>query len=428
MSTTYWRGDAIAVAQVDSFTPGGTIEVGDIFIITINGKSVSYSAVGTTVASVCTGMTAVLNASTIQEFEEITWADGTTTITGTADTAGKPFTATATTTESNGGAADAQTFVRAAVTANSGPNDIAVAANWSGGAVPTNEDVVIEATSSSLLYNLSAQSGETWASLTVKQNFTGTIGLPRMNVDGGSGNDSYLEYRATYLTVGITAATIGSGPGAGSGRIKINTGSVAGTLVVLNTGAPLENGIPALLWKGTSASNVVEVNKGSVGIAFFEGAGETANVSGGFRVSYTNQQLSDVDVVCGSGVTIGTLTKSGGKLQTASNITTANLMVGQGEWTHLAGTLGTLTMDGQTLYYQSSGTITAANIGGASVLDFSRDPTSRTVTALNIKSAGVTVLDPNETCTWTAIAAFPAGVGIEDCTLRFGKGKTITVA
>lgn len=427
MATTYWRGDAPAVAQVDSFTPGGTIEVGDIFIVTINGKAVSYSATGTTVASVCTGFAAVLTASTIQEFQEITWADATTTITGTAVTAGKPFTATATTTESNGGAADAQTFVRAAVTANSGPNDIAVAANWSGGVVPTNEDVVVEGTDSSLLYNLSAQSAETWASLTVKQNFTGRIGLPRTNTDGGTGTDSYLEYRATYLTVGITTITIGSGPGAGSGRIKINNGSVATTITVLNTGSSLDDG-PAMLWKGTSASNVVEINKGSVGIAYFEGAGEAANVSGGFRVSYTSQQLSDANVICGTGVTIGTLTKSGGKLQTASNVTTANLAPGQGEWTHLAGTLGTLTMDGQTLYYQSSGTITAANMGAGAVLDFSRDPTPRTVTALNIKSAGVTVLDPNKTVTWTGLGAFPAGVGIEDCTLRFGKGRTLSVA
>ena len=83
-----WLARALARAQVDTLTPGGTIEVGDIFIVTINGKSISYSATGTTVASVCTGLHALLAASTIPEFVEITWTDSTTHITATSATAG----------------------------------------------------------------------------------------------------------------------------------------------------------------------------------------------------------------------------------------------------------------------------------------------------------------------------------------------------
>jgi len=63
------------IAQVDSLTPASTIEVGDLFTATINGKTLSYAATNTTIASVTAGFTTAWNASTIPEFAEITAAD-----------------------------------------------------------------------------------------------------------------------------------------------------------------------------------------------------------------------------------------------------------------------------------------------------------------------------------------------------------------
>ena len=55
--------------------------------------------------------------------------------------------------------------------------------------------------------------------------------------------------------------------GNGSGRLKFDVGSTACTLNVFNTGQRVGAGGPALTWKGTNAANVVNINKGNVGIA-----------------------------------------------------------------------------------------------------------------------------------------------------------------
>ena len=117
MATRIWRGDAVDVTQVDTLTVGGTVEAGDKFITTINGKDVTVSATTTSTSTTATEIKTALAASTIPEFAEITWTVNSAVVTGTAKVAGKPFTVTATTTESNGDAADAQTYTRAASTA-----------------------------------------------------------------------------------------------------------------------------------------------------------------------------------------------------------------------------------------------------------------------------------------------------------------------
>ena len=137
MATKRWQGGAAAVAQITTLTPGGTIEISDLFKVTINGKVVSYAATDTTVASVCTGLAAALEASEEPEFTEIDWADSVTCVTATAGTAGVPFTLSVETTESDSSAADTQTFSASTTTSSSGPNHWDTALNWSGGSVPT---------------------------------------------------------------------------------------------------------------------------------------------------------------------------------------------------------------------------------------------------------------------------------------------------
>ena len=71
-------------------------------------KTVSAPAAAATVADVCVGLTALLVASTIPEFLEITWANSaSTTITATAKTAGKPFTQTSAGSHGKTGSRDA---------------------------------------------------------------------------------------------------------------------------------------------------------------------------------------------------------------------------------------------------------------------------------------------------------------------------------
>ena len=422
MTTQIWRGDAVAVAQVETLTVGGTIEADDVFVMTVNGKSLAVVAGSTDADDVRDALVEAWNESEWPEFAEVTAeaGGGTGELTLTADVPGRPFTVSVETTEDGGGTADDQTFGRVTTTASSGPKHWDAAGNWSSGSVPANgDDVVLENAEGSILYGLD-QSAVTLDSLQVEQSFTGNIGLPRVNQEGAS---AYFEYRETYLRISATVVQVGRGEGGGSGRVKLDTGNNACTLNVYNTGAPLEPGVEALLWKGNHASNVVNVSRGSVGLAVL--AGESGDVSGGLQVGYVTNPASDAQVRCGTGLTLATVTQSGGELVTQSNVTTMNKRQDSGNLQHLAGTMGTLAGDGGTVLYQSTGTLTTANVGRDCVLDFRRDPRSRTVTNCNLQ-AGAVVHDPVETVTWTNGFVLPSGVGLGDVTLNIGENFTLS--
>jgi len=109
-------GSSTATAQVNTITVGGTIEVGDVFSVTVNGTAYSFTAATTTVADIVAGLRAAV-ATGAPAGITVGVAD-TTTFTLTAATAGVPFTASVATTEGGGGAADDQTLTNTATTAN----------------------------------------------------------------------------------------------------------------------------------------------------------------------------------------------------------------------------------------------------------------------------------------------------------------------
>jgi hypothetical protein len=357
-STITWRGDAAAVAQVTTLTVGGTIEADDLFKITIGNKVLTVVAGSTVAATVASNIATAFNALTqtqAPEFFEISAAANGADVVLTAKTAGKPFTATPSTTETGGGAADDQTFTSDATTASAGPNDVSTAANYSGGVLPGNGDtLVIENNSSSLLYGLTALSSVTLASFNIARSFTGYVGLPRTN---GSGNTAYAEYRNQYMVVGATAWNIGDGAGNGSQRMKLDFGSVQYAGKVYFTGTTAERDIPTLLLKGTHASNVLSVYRGDVGVAFF--AGETSTIAT-LNINYVNNVLGDATVELGPGVTLTTVNQIGGRLTEQSNITTLNNFAGE-VTIKGAATLATGTVGG-TLWDRSSGTYTALSL------------------------------------------------------------------
>ena len=408
MATKIWRGDQAAVSQVNTITPAN-VNIGNTFTVTINLKEITFTATAATVANVTAGLVALLTASTVPpEFAEVTFTDSTTTITATAVTPGQPFTQTSSAT---GGTA---TLVTATTVANSSPNDWNDADNWDPVNVPVNgDDVFIENTAVSILYGF-AQSAVTLTSLNIAASFTGAIGLP---VHTGL----YYEYRATYLAIGATTINVGSGPGNGSGRLKINTGSVQTTINVFATAAGLESGLEAFLWKGTHASNTVEITRGSMGVAVF--GGETATIAT-IRCGYQQSLASDVSMRCGTGTTLTTIEKSGGDLTIQSNSVTINHV--DGTLAILAGTVTTLNVDGGTVYYQSTGTVTTLNVGDDATVDYSRDMSARTVTACNLYSRG-SIQDPYKSVVWTA------GIDLErtnlnDVDLDLGTNIKITPA
>jgi hypothetical protein len=390
----------------------GTIEATDNFTITVGSKSITVVAGSTSAATVAVSIVNAWNAlgaTLYPEFAAIVASDaGGGAFDLTARTPGVPFTVNLATTETGGGAADTQTFTQTTPTAAAGGAFWNLPANWSTGAVPvTGDDVVIQNSANPILYGLD-QSAVTLASLSVDQSFTGTIGLPRTNPAG------YVEYREQYLRIGATTITIGRGEGAGSGRIKINTLAVQTTISVLNTGSAAENGLKAVLWKGTHASNAVRVTKGSFAAAAF--AGETATLAS-LKEGYRSNVAGDSDVRLGPGCTLTScaITKLGGSLETNSSF--SSLTQSGGETIILAGAPGTMTIQGGAVRYKSSGDYTAATIGNGGELDFRQDLQARTGGNTTLHKGSV-LRDPGKTVTFTNPIALACELA--DVTLELG--------
>lgn len=421
MATLRWLGRAAARAEVRTLTVGGTVEAGDLFVTTINGKSVSVAAPSTSTSATASAIQAAIDALDGTDYPE--FAEVTATVVGSAvylthGTPGVPFSVTATTTESNGGTADDQTYVAAVATAATGPNHWNDANNWDGGTVPANGDTVyVENTSTSILYGLDA-SAVTLAALYVKANFTGSIGLPSLNSSGAA---PYPEYRDQYLKVGATVQVLGEGEGQLSGRVKIDNGSVATTLTVLNTGTSPDQDVPPLLWKGTSSSNVVHVMRGSVGAAW--AGGEAANIAT-LNVGYIDNPSSDADVYCGNVTFATAVSQNGGKLRLGTGVTTLTLQNGEC-LVDGAGAYTTVNCWASNLTYTGTGTVTTMNLSNGAGVDYAPSRAARTVTTCNVYGPGVTINDPNTTVTFTNPVNL-YGAGMEDVTWRRGRNIKVT--
>jgi len=402
MATIYWKGGGVPVAQVTRATPAN-VGLHDVFSLTCNGHSVSYTSTAATVAAVTAGLATAWNASTIPEFVEITAASSTggyATLTG--DTAGYPFTVTGTATQATTGGSTTQTLTMSTTRVAAGPNHWDTAANWNGGVVPTTgDDVIIEHTDDEIKYGLD-QSSVAINSLTIRQSFTGKIGLRRENQEASASANYYTEYRDRYLAIDGGTITIGEGSGDGSQRIQIDSSTGAASFYIYNSGTRLESGVEPIQIKGAASANTVSVSKGEVGIAKY--AGETASVAT-LKVSYRGNQSGDATVRVGSGVTLSDVFQTGGKLE---------LECGS----------STLRIDYGTCVYRSTGTVVNTYVGGGGVLDFRHDPRPRTLTNCSVYGSAQ-IYDPARTVTFTNGIDL-VRCGLEDVRLEIGKNFTIT--
>jgi len=404
MATRQWLGDALAVANVQTLTVGGTWVNGDKITLTINGKDIvitvgnditttqvallvaeAWNGTPITDPAASTGTTGDL----IPEYNEITASASSAVVTLTHDTQGVPFTL-AQSEDSTLGTITGP----AATTAATGPNHWDEADNWSGSAVPVaTDDVIFDSGSVPVKYGL-AQSAVTLASLTVEMGYSGFIGLPNLNVDAGSSN-SYSEYRATELAISATTITIGGGEGNGSGRIKLNTGTVNTTINVFNTGQASETGVPSFIWNSGTATNNVNLLKGNVGVAIF--SGDVVTITN-LRIGFVSSTIGDVTLRAGSGLTITNVTMGGGTVTLQSATTLVDMT--DGVLTLLSGAHAALNIDGGTCLYRSAGTLTQGRVGPDGTIDCSQDPNARTFTNLELLEQS-TFKDPNKSVTFT---------------------------
>ena len=433
MATCEWVGNALAVAQVHTWTFAGTWEATDVINVTINGKTISVVAGSTVAATVATTVYTEIAASTIPEFREITWTDdAAAVITGTAATAGLPFVCTFTTTETGGGAADAQTINGSAsstgtvVYAASGPNDVANTANWSGAALPVDGDTIIIRRGVSLLYGLTTLASVTPAVLKIFSEFWANgsrIGLPEIH---GTGASAYVEYRSTFLEIdGATVAEIGLGSNTSGNsllNIDFKTGTVA--LTVHRTPSSIDSARPPLclaINPGTVSNGTLEVLSGNVGLGFYN---ETCKVVA--KVGYRTNKASDSTVYFGPNVTHGaTFTQSGGVVE----INSATTLIEK--------TGGTLTINGTgahptlnnyegAVVYNSTGTLgaTLVKLGAEASLDFGQDLSTKTLGSTIQAYAGAEINVPADVVTSFAFKA--VGCRLEDIKVASQFDKTWT--
>lgn len=418
MTVQRWRGDAPATAQVNTITVGGTAANGQVYSVTINGKPVAYTATGAdTNTTIATALQALLAASTIAEFQEVTWSNPSAgVVKGTANTAGMDFVNTSSATGTG-------TLVTVTTTANSGPTDVSVGANWSSGSVPSSGDsIYFQNSASPALRNLQALAAVAPALVQIDASYTGQIGLPYNNAAG------YIEYRQRYLQFsGWTACNIGQGQGNGSGKIQLDAQTHDHTTFVWNAATSSEQGIPAVLIKGGSSASALTDLKGAVGVALF--AGETATLPT-LNIAYVSNIAGDASVTIGSGCTLTTVNKTGGTLYSQSAVPTLTSYAGTA--TVLTGNMTAANLysagsnaPANTLKYSTGGTITTNIVESGCTLDCSG--TLSTVTLTNSTwYKGATINAPGGNVTMTNAASIPDGQ-VSDVNINLGVGRTVKV-
>ncbi len=416
MADVLWIGGAQATYDVWTGTVGGTIEVGDLFKVTIGTKTLSVAATTTVAATTATDIATAYNAvdTTIYlEFADYTAEAVGSTVVFTAVTPGIPGTIACTTTEAGGGAADAQTFSATHTTTATGPNDVSNPVNWSTGLLPqAGEIAYVKDTDVSLLHGLDFITGTVGVGCTlhVYASFTGQIGLPDTN---GAG---YPEYRTQSLKWALSALYIGGGnSGSGSQLIRIDTGStLTGDCIVYSTaGSPLvDQPVPVNIQATTITK--LQVFSGTVGVGQYL---ETSTVNA---------------IVCQNGT-----------LLLGKNVTTANTqtLAGGANITFEAAHTGTLNMvgNGRATTYRAIGTINVYSgtydlrgSGGTKILVGNSGTAllDNAAAAVSLSAgvellAGATFNDPRSTLA-TSTAIKWTGCDMTTTTVDLGPARTLT--
>lgn len=343
MAQKTWQGGDSTTAQVDTFTLALTWAAADTLTTTLTAEDASTQTVVTTSSStvietIRDAHVSDLQASTNSLFTAITWAkSGTDAITGTAKTAGVPFTATASEATAGNG-----TYTRAATTANSGPHDWNDTGNWVEGSIPvdtdtvdilphpTNENPDGSPKSYDILYGLN-QSSIDLTELRVGKSFRAAIGDAAnqyyLRIDCASGSANTVLHSSGH-TIWIDGA-----------HDQIN--------VVAATGGP----------------DAVRINGTTTNLRVLG-----ASVNGRIRVAdgstVTNAYIIDcpgADVFIGTGGTITLLEANAGAIEIGKAITTANTY-GTANVTHTDGAVATWNQRGGTVHYNGSGILTTLTI------------------------------------------------------------------
>lgn len=402
MAQKRWIGAADAVAQVTTIT-FSTYSASETYTITINGKSISFTATTGTNTDIWSGLQAAWEDSSVPEHvEAVATVDSGVVL--TSRTAGQPFTVSASATT---GTATVTTS-----TAATGPNHFDNADNWEGGVAPIAADDLLFADSSvDVLYNI--EPGLAFGVITVEQSYTGRIGLSRVSDSG------YQEYRARYLKLAATASIeIGSGSGQGSNRIFIDANAQVVDLDVYSSGQGDGQGKPVQV-KNPAATSDLSVYGGRVS---FEGSGGASTLN---AIARQNTSVAP-DVNVDSGLSVGDMTVAGNNTELLLEGSASSLTASDGAEVSIAGDATcpiVKTSSNSQVFWDSTADLTnKLFVYQGGYASFARRKEDRTVADCELHSGG-TLLDPHRTVTWTAGVTLVGLLG--DVTLDAGRNLTI---
>lgn len=417
MPTTYWAPNQANVAQARRYTFTVPSGVGNTYVATINGKSVTYASVsGDTAATVATALFNLVNQTTgvPSELTEITWANPSdAVVTATASEPGTPFAGVTVGGVANQGLvmSTGNGLVSGIATletqANLSQSDVLDPQNWLRVTTPApgvraipvdGDDVDVRNSAVPMLVNLDRLAAVRFNTYTRWQSFTATIGLPTINANG------YREWRATYfwfngpagsVPAGGLQMVLGQGSGSGPTRERYNVQSQPTTLTCLAAGQAEDDfGIRFL---GVHTANTFTA-VGGVSLGIATGEGEVSNL--------TSCQMDGATVGIGAGVTWtagSTLTTYGGEVTFgAAPGTIVGANGTQFTFTTTGLTWATVTVQGNcTLTFLCGGVITTLTMTVGCNLDKSQDMRGLTITNSTIDGDSCFFSDPLNVITWT---------------------------
>ncbi len=370
MAAANFVGGTTAVTQVDTGTVGGTWAASDTIRTTLYDES-GLARTVTTTATSSTIETGVidphvidLNASTDEIFARTTWAKGSsTTITGTADIAGRPISGNNSATDPainralgsvpSGSGTFSATFAQ--TTANAGPNDGLTAANWKDGlggtGLPADTDTMlflphpidVDAAGKPLSYDLRYgldHSGIVLASLGIGRSYKGIIGDPagkhHFTIDVTSGS------AVTVIDSGSPSIWIKGAhdemnvAGLPRGEDALHLGGSAGTIAILRLLGPrvlgkvhVEDNCPVTDWECINAHMDVVV-----GVETTTKIGQFISTSGNWLIERAFDAGTSVARIFG------------------------------GTYVHTIGIMERLDLFAGMFHYNGEGTLTALNVYG----------------------------------------------------------------
>lgn len=442
MAERKWKAKAKDVKQVDTITIALTWATGDTitvtcdgidFVVTI-GSLVTTAQVATTLyeafngASAFTDTTASCSPTLAQggaqamgQFRAAAATVSGSVVSLTGITAGRPFTFTS--TENTVGTGTAALVNATVATGKNWGNN---ADNWTGDTVPVDtDDIIFDSGNVPCKYGLllAIQPG----SFTKTKGYSGTIGLPEINLDDSS--YPYNEYLTKSITFDDNAAAtctynLEQADGTGSGLVRIDAGAGASIFNVYGLGPRSLSQYPSILLLGTNAANVLNMMQGDVGVGFFGEASTLVAIRAG------NGTASGAKLYCGTAVTLtsSTIDISGATVTLNTATATSDIDVHSSGTLNIEGTGAHADIDVQngTVNYSSSGTLSTLAIRSAGKFNKSDLRTSIITNAVQVYK-GSTFNDPNKSLTLSA--GFKTnGCMLADVTINLGTDRTYTVA